>query len=175
MATRSGSLDPGLLLHLLASGIERDELDEALNHRSGLLGIAGLAGLREVEHAATRRRRARAARARRVRARRQRRRRRDDDLAARPRRARLQRGRGRALGAAARRDLRAPRPARRRRSTTARNAQHAEQIAAAGAPVAVLVVPAGEEIVIARETASVLAAGPAPARRSPAGTASARA
>ncbi len=41
MATRSGSLDPGLVLHLLAAGIARDELDEALNHRSGLLGIAG--------------------------------------------------------------------------------------------------------------------------------------
>ena len=52
MATRSGSLDPGLLLHLLASGIGRDELDEALNHRSGLLGLSGIAGLREVEQAA---------------------------------------------------------------------------------------------------------------------------
>ena len=45
----------------------------------------------------------------------------------------------------------------------AANAQHAEQIAAAGAPVAVLVVRAGEEIVIARETATVLdAARPDP-------------
>jgi acetate kinase len=52
MATRSGSVDPGLLLHLLASGVDRDELDHALNHRSGLLGIAGRAGLREVEDAA---------------------------------------------------------------------------------------------------------------------------
>lgn len=52
MATRPGSLDPGLLLHLLASGIQRDELDDALNHRSGLLGIAGMAGLREIVVAA---------------------------------------------------------------------------------------------------------------------------
>ena len=53
MATRPGSLDPGLLLHLLASGVDRDELDDALNHRSGLMGICGLAGVREVERAAT--------------------------------------------------------------------------------------------------------------------------
>jgi acetate kinase len=52
MATRSGSIDPGLLLHLLASGIGRAELDEGLNHRSGLLGISGRAGLREIEAAA---------------------------------------------------------------------------------------------------------------------------
>ena len=52
MATRAGSIDPGILLHLIASGVELDELDDALNHRSGLLGIAGLAGLREVERAA---------------------------------------------------------------------------------------------------------------------------
>ncbi|MEA2148846.1 MAG: acetate kinase, partial [Solirubrobacteraceae bacterium] len=37
-----------------------------------------------------------------------------------------------------------------------RNARDAEQIGAAGAPVAVLVVPAGEEIVVARQTAQVL-------------------
>jgi len=52
MATRSGSIDPGLLLHLLAAGIEREELDDALNHRSGLLGISGHHGLREVQDAA---------------------------------------------------------------------------------------------------------------------------
>ena len=52
MATRSGSIDPGLLLHLLASGIERDELDDALNHRSGLLGLCGRHGVYEVEQAA---------------------------------------------------------------------------------------------------------------------------
>ena len=62
MATRSGSIDPGLLLHLLAAASRASELDEALNHRSGLLGICGLAGLREVEQRRERRRRARAAR-----------------------------------------------------------------------------------------------------------------
>ena len=53
MATRSGSIDPGLLLHLLACGIGREELDDALNHRSGLLGISGLRGLHEVELSAS--------------------------------------------------------------------------------------------------------------------------
>jgi acetate kinase len=42
---------------------------------------------------------------------------------------------------------------------TARKAQGATQIGASGAPVAVLVVRAGEEIVVARETAQLLSAG----------------
>ncbi len=44
MASRSGSVDPGLLLHLLRSGVEARELDQALNRRSGLLGLSGLSG-----------------------------------------------------------------------------------------------------------------------------------
>lgn len=52
MATRSGSIDPGLLLHLLASGISREELEDALNHRSGMYGVSGLAGLEEIQCAA---------------------------------------------------------------------------------------------------------------------------
>jgi acetate kinase len=52
MATRSGSIDPGVLLHLLGCGIAHEELADALNHRSGLLGICGLDGVREVEAAA---------------------------------------------------------------------------------------------------------------------------
>jgi acetate kinase len=49
MSTRSGTLDPGLLLWLL----EREELSvaemaDALEHRSGLLGLAGSADMREV-------------------------------------------------------------------------------------------------------------------------------
>jgi acetate kinase len=48
MATRSGSIDPGLVLHLArAEGIE--DVDRGLNHRSGLLGVSGRsADLREV-------------------------------------------------------------------------------------------------------------------------------
>ncbi|MDO8187448.1 acetate/propionate family kinase [Conexibacter sp. JD483] len=41
MATRSGALDPGLVLRLLQTGERTPELlDDALNHRSGLLGIS---------------------------------------------------------------------------------------------------------------------------------------
>jgi acetate kinase len=49
MATRSGSVDPGLLLWLLRSeDISADELAETLEHRSGLLGLAGTADMREI-------------------------------------------------------------------------------------------------------------------------------
>jgi acetate kinase len=45
MATRSGDLDPGVLLHLLRSEhMSPDELDDLLNHRSGLLGVSGSSG-----------------------------------------------------------------------------------------------------------------------------------
>jgi acetate kinase len=44
MATRSGSVDPGLLLHLLRDGMTPDELGEILERRSGLLGISGRTG-----------------------------------------------------------------------------------------------------------------------------------
>lgn len=54
MTTRSGSVDPGLLLRLLADGrLSVGELSEALEHRSGLLGVSGVsADLRAVEAAA---------------------------------------------------------------------------------------------------------------------------
>lgn len=44
MATRCGSVDPGLLLHLLRDGVTADELEEMLERRSGLLGISGRTG-----------------------------------------------------------------------------------------------------------------------------------
>jgi acetate kinase len=44
MATRSGSVDPGLLLHLLREGMTVGELEEILERRSGLLGISGRSG-----------------------------------------------------------------------------------------------------------------------------------
>lgn len=53
MATRSGSVDPGLLLWLERSaGIATEDLADALEHRSGLLGLAGTADMREVLTAA---------------------------------------------------------------------------------------------------------------------------
>lgn len=49
MATRSGSVDPGLVLWLLSRGdVSEDELGQALEHESGLLGLSGTADMREV-------------------------------------------------------------------------------------------------------------------------------
>jgi acetate kinase len=49
MATRSGSVDPGLLLWLMErTGMTERELADALEHESGLLGLAGTADMREV-------------------------------------------------------------------------------------------------------------------------------
>ncbi len=49
MATRSGSVDPGLVLWLEEHvGLPPAELASALEHRSGLLGLAGTADMREV-------------------------------------------------------------------------------------------------------------------------------
>ena len=50
MGTRSGTVDPGLILHLLRQpGTSVDALDTLLNHRSGLRGLSGGSGdLREV-------------------------------------------------------------------------------------------------------------------------------
>ncbi len=49
MATRSGSVDPGLLVWLLEhERLEVGAVAEALEHESGLLGLAGSADMREV-------------------------------------------------------------------------------------------------------------------------------
>jgi acetate kinase len=49
MATRSGSVDPGLVVWLLEhAGMPPAELASTLEHRSGLLGLAGTADMREV-------------------------------------------------------------------------------------------------------------------------------
>lgn len=54
MGTRSGSVDPGLLLHLqLSHGLDAAVLWKTLNEKSGLLGVSGVSGdLREVLAAA---------------------------------------------------------------------------------------------------------------------------
>ena len=50
MATRSGSVDPGLLLWLLAhENLTAQQIGTALEHRSGLLALAGTADMRQVE------------------------------------------------------------------------------------------------------------------------------
>ncbi|KQW49193.1 hypothetical protein ASC77_10910 [Nocardioides sp. Root1257] len=53
MQTRSGSVDPGLLFHLLDRGVAADELERVLDRESGLAGLTGTSGdLREVRAAA---------------------------------------------------------------------------------------------------------------------------
>lgn len=44
MSTRSGDLDPGVLLALLRQGLAPAQLDQMLNHESGLLGLSGETG-----------------------------------------------------------------------------------------------------------------------------------
>ncbi|HEY0791175.1 MAG TPA: acetate/propionate family kinase [Chthoniobacterales bacterium] len=44
MCTRSGALDPGILLFLLRGGASVDELEQTLNKHSGLKGLSGLPG-----------------------------------------------------------------------------------------------------------------------------------
>jgi acetate kinase len=56
MVTRSGSVDPGLVLWLLEhGGLSREEVSDALEHRAGLAGLSGTSGdLRDVLAAAAR-------------------------------------------------------------------------------------------------------------------------
>ncbi len=49
MATRSGTVDPGLILYLQRhAGVTEPELTEALDRRGGLLALAGTADMREI-------------------------------------------------------------------------------------------------------------------------------
>lgn len=41
MGTRSGDLDPGVLIHLLKTGYSADQLEKLLDHQAGLLGVSG--------------------------------------------------------------------------------------------------------------------------------------
>src|SRR5690606_11029757 len=54
MGTRSGDVDPGLLIHLATScGYSIDELNRLLNKESGLLGLSGLSNdMRTLQEAA---------------------------------------------------------------------------------------------------------------------------
>ena len=55
MATRSGSVDPGLVLWLQQQGgLSADAVGDGLEHGSGLLGLAGTADMREVLAASAR-------------------------------------------------------------------------------------------------------------------------
>ncbi|HKW17255.1 MAG TPA: acetate kinase [Terriglobales bacterium] len=54
MGTRAGSIDPGILIHLMRTKhTGADALDRTLNHDSGLLGISGVTGdMRDISKAA---------------------------------------------------------------------------------------------------------------------------
>lgn len=50
MGSRSGSVDPGILIYLMRQGYSADELDNRLSNSSGLKGISGIShDLREIE------------------------------------------------------------------------------------------------------------------------------
>jgi acetate kinase len=50
MGTRSGSIDPSILVYLMRhQGCSADQIDEILNRKSGLLGVSGISGdMREI-------------------------------------------------------------------------------------------------------------------------------
>jgi acetate kinase len=50
MGTRSGSVDPAILIYLIRHrGYSADQLDKILNQQSGLLGVSGISGdMREI-------------------------------------------------------------------------------------------------------------------------------
>src|SRR5207249_4758881 len=54
MSTRSGDVDPGLVLHLMSrKGMTADDVHELLSKKSGLLGLSGRSGdIRDLEPAA---------------------------------------------------------------------------------------------------------------------------
>ncbi len=54
MGSRSGSIDPGVILHLMRTeGLDPGEVNDLLNHRSGLLGVSAISSdLRSIETAA---------------------------------------------------------------------------------------------------------------------------
>ena len=55
MGTRSGDVDPAVLLYLMDRGFTQAQLNEILNKKSGLLGLSGISNdLRDLEEAAER-------------------------------------------------------------------------------------------------------------------------
>ncbi|QTE29922.1 acetate/propionate family kinase [Pengzhenrongella sicca] len=52
MGTRSGDLDPAMLIHLgRVAGMSLDDLDVMLNRESGMLGMSGFSDMRDIEDA----------------------------------------------------------------------------------------------------------------------------
>lgn len=52
MGTRPGDLDPGVVFHMVRAGMSIDEVEQALNHESGLEGLAGDNDVRRLRAAA---------------------------------------------------------------------------------------------------------------------------
>ncbi|MGR3811326.1 acetate/propionate family kinase [Jiulongibacter sp. NS-SX5] len=48
MGTRSGDIDPSVLMYLMGKGYSKDDLSQLLNKQSGMLGLTGSSDLREV-------------------------------------------------------------------------------------------------------------------------------
>ena len=48
MATRSGSIDPGILFRIIRAGVAPDDVERALDHDSGLRGVGGTDDMREL-------------------------------------------------------------------------------------------------------------------------------
>lgn len=48
MPSRSGDIDPAIVLHLIRAGYDADEIERQLTQQSGLLGLAGSSDMREV-------------------------------------------------------------------------------------------------------------------------------
>ena len=42
MATRSGDLDPGVLIYLLGRGYDERQLERLVERESGLIGVSGI-------------------------------------------------------------------------------------------------------------------------------------
>jgi len=64
MGTRSGAVDPGILIYLMRQGYSADQLDQLLNKESGLKGISGIShDLRQIGQAMAKDQRAQLAQA----------------------------------------------------------------------------------------------------------------
>ena len=158
MGTRSGDLDPGVLLHLLeAQGTQGTALNRLVNHEAGLLGVSGLSRdmrdlLGKESSDRTRRRRGHPVLLPRAevrgRARRRARRGRHADLHGRDRRT---------LRRHPRTPLRGPRVPRFELDAE-RNARHAPIVSRDGSRVVVRVMKTDEDLMIARHVRHLLSA-----------------
>ena len=151
MGTRTGAIDPGVILHLMSErGMSLGEVTELLYKKSGLLGLSGVSA--DVRDLARQRFAARGVGARRLRLPRRPRARLARRRARRARRPGVHRGNRRARGADPRARLSRRGVARASRSTRepTSGADHAS--APRGSRATAWVIPTDEELMIARHT-----------------------